>query len=71
MDMDTYETSKFVLSNLKPFLDKSCIFIFDDFYNFHGWNAGEYKAFAEIFNENEYKFLAFSKFGRQATIQIL
>jgi len=71
MDMDTYETSKFVLSNLKPFLNKSCIITFDDFYNFAGWDVGEYKALTETFNENEYKFLAFSKFGRQATIQIL
>ena len=71
MDMDTYETSKFVLSNIKPFLSKSCIIIFDDFCNFSGWDVGEYKAFKEIFNDGEYKFLAFSKFGRQATIQIL
>ena len=71
MDIDTYPSSKFVLSNLKPFLNKSCIITFDDFYNFAGWEVGEYKAFAETFNENEYKFLAFSKFGRQATIQIL
>ena len=71
MDMDTYATSKFVLSNLKPFLNKSCIIIFDDFYNFSGWDVGEYKAFTETFNENEYKFLAFSRFGRQVTIQIL
>jgi hypothetical protein len=71
MDMDTYETSKFVLSNIKPFLNKSCIITFDDFYNFSGWDVGEYKAFIETFNDDEYKFLAFSKFGRQATIQIL
>ena len=71
MDMDTYATSKFVLSNLKPFLNKSCIITFDDFYNFGGWDVGEYKALTETFNENEYKFLAFSKFGREATIQIL
>ena len=71
MDIDTYPSSKFVLSNLKPFLNKSCIITFDDFYNFAGWEVGEYKAFAETFNENEYKFLAFSKFGRHVTVQIL
>ena len=71
MDTTTYTTSKFILSNIKPFLNKSCIITFDDFYNFTGWDVGEYKAFTETFNENEYKFLAFSKFGRQATIQIL
>ena len=48
-----------------------CIITFDDFYNYTGWDVGEYKAFTETFNENEYKFLAFSKFGWQAAIQIL
>ena len=71
MDMDTYVISKFILSNLKPFLNKTCIIAFDDFYNFAGWDVGEFKAFMETFNENEYKFIAFSKFGRQAAIQIL
>lgn len=71
LDVDTYETTKFILSSLKPFLNKSCIITFDDFYNFSAWDVGEYKALTETFNDNEYKFLAFSRFGRQATIQIL
>ena len=37
----------------------------------YGNDVGEYMALTEIFNENEYKFLAFSQFGSIATIQIL
>jgi hypothetical protein len=71
MDMDTYETTKFVLSNIKPYLSKNCIILFDEFYNFPGWDVGEYKALKEVFKDNDYKFLSFAKNGNQTTIQIL
>ena len=71
MDLDTYESTKFVLKEIKTYLSKDSIILFDQIYNFSGWDVGEYKALTEVFNEKEYKFLAFSKLGRQATIQIL
>ena len=71
MDLDTYESTKFVLKEIKTYLSKDSIILFDQIYNVSGWDVGEYKALTEVFNEKEYKFLAFSKLGRQATIQIL
>jgi hypothetical protein len=71
MDMDTYETTKFILTNIKPYISKNCIILFDEFYNFPGWDVGEYKALKEVFKDNEYKFLSFAKDGNQTTIQIL
>ena len=71
MDMDTYETSKFVLSNLKLYILKNCIILFDELYNYTGWEVGEYKALRKVFKENEYKFLAFSRKGPAVAIQIL
>jgi len=69
IDLDTYESSKFVLENLKPYLSKGCIILFDELYNFSGWDVGEYKALSETFSENEYKFLSFST-GTQVCVQI-
>lgn len=71
MDMDTYESSKFVLEQIKPFLVPGAIILFDELYNFSGWKVGEYKALTEAFDEAEYKFLAFSKYDSQAVIQVL
>ena len=71
IDVDTYETSKFVLEKIKPYLLKDSIILFDELYNFSGWDVGEYKSLIETFNDNEYKFLSFAKDGRQAVIQIL
>ena len=34
--------------------------LFDELYNFTGWEVGEYKALIETFEESEYSFKAFS-----------
>jgi len=69
--MDTYETTKFVLTKIKPYIVKNCIIAFDELYNFPGWEVGEYKALKETFNDNEYKYVCFSTDGSQATVQII
>ena len=60
VDVDTYETSLYILKSIKPYLDKNAIILFDELYNFPGWRNGEYKALQETFDESEYKFRAFS-----------
>jgi hypothetical protein len=71
MDMDTYETTKFILQNIKEYLDKNSIILFDELYNYTGWEVGEYKALKEVFKETEYKFIAFSKNESPVAIKIL
>ena len=71
MDVDTYESSKFILESIKSNLTKGSIILFDELYNFEGWDAGEYKALREVFNDDEYKFLAFSKDSAQVVVKIL
>ena len=71
MDVDTYESSKFVLENIKPFLIKGAIILFDELYNFEGWDVGEYKALTEIFEDKDYRFVSFSTDTSQAAIKIL
>ena len=70
MDLDTYESTKFVLQKIKPYLLNKAVILFDELYNFSGWKVGEYKALKEVFNENEYKYLAFALRSTQVAIQI-
>ena len=49
---------------------KGTIILFDDFYNFTGWDVGELKALEEVYNFDEYKYLAFSKDGSQGCIEL-
>jgi len=70
MDMDTYESTKFVLTKIKPYLLKNSIIIFDELYNYPGYDVNEYKALKEVFLDSEYKFIALSIDGEQGIIQI-
>jgi hypothetical protein len=71
LDMDTYESTKFVLTKIKPYLTKGCYIAFDELYNFPGWEEGEYKALKETFNDNEYKYICFNRAGEQVLIQVI
>ena len=70
IDLDTYSSTKFVLERVKPYLQKGAILLFNEFYNYPGWSVGEYKAFSEVFNKNEYNIVAFSKHGWEAVVKI-
>lgn len=70
IDVDTYETTKFILNKTKNYLTDNCIIVFDDFYNFAGWSVGEYKGLIEEFTEDEYKYIAFSLNKGNAAIQL-
>ena len=70
MDLDTYESTKFTLEKIKPYLKSDSIIIFDQIYNFAGWEVGEHKALSEIFDDKEFKFLAFCKDCCIAVIQV-
>ena len=65
-DLDIYDVTKFALKKIKPFLSKRAVILFDQIHHVQGWK-NEYKALTEVFNENEYEFIAFSEDG-QASI---
>jgi hypothetical protein len=70
VDVDTYQTTKYILENLKKYLVKDSIILFDELYNMPGWSVGEYKALIETFSEDEYSFIGFSAYGEQVAIKI-
>lgn len=70
IDVDTYKPTKFILEKIKPYLVKDAIILFDELYNFVGWENGEYKALNEVFNRNEYRYKAFNLNGVNCCIQI-
>tara|TARA_A100000164_G_scaffold365696_1_gene385589 strand:- start:240 stop:965 length:726 start_codon:yes stop_codon:yes gene_type:complete len=69
-DMDTYESTKYALEKIKPYLSKGAIIIFDELYNFPGWRQGEFKALQETFDETEYTYKAFAKNSGKVVIQL-
>ena len=70
LDMKTYSSTKFTLEKIKPYLRKNAIVIFNQLYNYYGWEQGEFKALNEVFNKDEYSYLAFNSRNEQAVIKI-
>ena len=68
-DLDTYNSTSFVLKLVKNHLQPGTIILFDEFYGFPNWEKYEYKAFKEEIDENKFKFIAFG--SRQACIKII
>tara|TARA_B100000579_G_C22693350_1_gene786164 strand:+ start:223 stop:936 length:714 start_codon:yes stop_codon:yes gene_type:complete len=68
-DLDTYNSTSFVLKLVKNDLQPGTIILFDEFYGFPNWEKYEYKAFKEEIEENKFKFIAFG--SRQACIKIV
>ncbi len=70
LDMDTYGSTKFTLEKLKPYLVKNAIIIFDELYNYIGWEHGEYKALKEVFKDEEFEYKAFMINSEQSVIKV-
>ena len=51
IDTDLYKAAKFILSTLAPRIDVTVV-VFDEFYNYPGWQDHEYRAFTEFQAEN-------------------
>ena len=71
MDVDTYETTKFILETIKPNLINGAIILFDELYNFEGWDVGEYKALLKFLMKKIINLYLFQSDTAQAAIKIL
>jgi hypothetical protein len=67
MDADLYSSTKTVLDLLKNRIVSGTVVQFDEFFNYPGWQEGEYRAFQESGFEVEY--LGYTPF-RQAAMRV-
>lgn len=68
-DMDTYNSTLFVLKIIKSQLQPGTVILFDEFYGFPNWEKYEFRALQEVLDGKSYKYIAFGT--RQACIQII
>jgi len=69
IDVNTFETTKFILERIKSKLTNKCVILFDDYYNLPNWKHGEHGALVKTFSQNEYKYIAFHS-GQIVAIQL-
>ncbi|RUL54201.1 class I SAM-dependent methyltransferase [Lysinibacillus antri] len=73
IDSDLYSSAKIIFDNLKDRITSGTVIVFDEYFNYPGWEMGEHKAFSEFINCSNLKFeyLTFNKSGTQLAIKIL
>ena len=72
MDSDTYESSKYVLETLLPYLNThETLVLFDDFLSYPNWINGEHKALHDCKKKFGFsiKYLGFS--DQQALVSLI
>jgi predicted O-methyltransferase YrrM len=72
IDCDLYSSTKCVLENIIPRLAKGAILVFDEYFNYPGWQEHEHKAMTEVINKFglQIAYLGFTPKNEQVLIQV-
>lgn len=62
VDCDLYSSTKTVFSLLGNRLESGCVIVFDDYFNYPGWQNHDHKAFQEFVREKglKYRYLCYN-----------
>ena len=73
IDSDLYSSAKTILSLAGNRIRAGTIIVFDEYFNYPGWQLDGFKAFQEFANNNEvqYEYLGYCRFGQQVAVRIL
>jgi hypothetical protein len=71
IDCDLYSSTMTVLRAFRPRIKLGTILVFDEFFNYPGWQAGEAKAFLEFIDESglAFEYLSYNMFGTQLAVR--
>lgn len=72
IDCDLYSSTKTIFANLKPKIKKDTIIVFDEYFNYAGFEEHEFKAFREFVSENkvEYEYIGYVPSSQQVAVKI-
>lgn len=73
VDCDLYSATKTVLDRLAPLLVEGTVIVFDEYFNYPGWQQGEYKAFAEFIESHDrlsYDYIGYIRNGGQVAVRL-
>jgi len=72
LDADLYSSTRTVLELLEDRIVAGTVIQFDEFFNYPGWQEGEYKAFAEFCSRRrvEPHYLGYTRCGEQVAVKI-
>ena len=73
VDCDLYSATKTVLGRFAPMLVEGTIIVFDEYFNYPGWQQGEFKAFAEFIDSHDrlgYEYIGYIRNGGQVAVRL-
>lgn len=73
IDSDLYSSAHTVLFTLRKKINKGTIIVFDEYFNYPGWQGHEYLAFQEFIDDTgfQYEYIAFCSKGFSVGVRIL
>ena len=73
IDCDLYSSTTTVLRLLAPRILPGTVIVFDEFFNYPGWQQGEFRAFVEFCDEHSvtYEFLTYNARHEQVAVRIV
>lgn len=72
IDSDLYSSCKYVLETLKPWIKDGTVIVFDEYFNYPGWQNGEHRAWREFIecHRINFEYIAYNKKGWQVGIRV-
>ena len=72
IDCDLYSSAKTVLSELRERIVPGTVIVFDEYFNYPGWQQYEYRAFQEFTEESgtAYEYIGYCRNGQHAAVRI-
>lgn len=73
IDCDLYSSTRDIFTLLGEQIQPGCVIVFDEYFNYPGWENGEYLAFQEFILSTglSYEYLCYNRFHEQVAIKIL
>jgi hypothetical protein len=73
VDCDLYSSTKTIFRLFRDRIRPGTVIVFDEFFNYPGWQRGEYKAFSELLAETGWKheWLGYCCYHEQVAVIIL
>lgn len=72
MDADLYSSTATVLKHVAPRLQPGCVIVFDEYFNYPGWEQHEYRAWQEFVADHdiEFHYAAYTSNNEQVALVI-
>lgn len=72
VDCDLYSSTKTIFASLTPQIGPGTVIVFDEYFNYPGWQQGEIKAFREFLEATglNYEYIGYNRLHEQVAVKI-